>query len=85
MKLNDAGSVCIAMYGATIGKLGILTKPATTNQAVLVCNKLHLSDSKYLFYFLKSHKKNIYKQDLAELNQIFQKKKLNQLYFLCLL
>lgn len=57
MKLNDAGSVCIAMYGATIGKLGILTKPATTNQAVLVCNKLHLSDSKYLFYFLKSHKK----------------------------
>lgn len=57
MKLNDAGSVCIAMYGATIGKLGILTKSATTNQAVLVCNKLHLSDSKYLFYFLKSHKK----------------------------
>ena len=57
MKLNDAGSVCIAMYGATIGKLGILTKPATTNQAVLVCNKLHLSDFKYLFYFLKSHKK----------------------------
>lgn len=57
MKLNDAGPVCIAMYGATIGKLGILTKPATTNQAVLVCNKLRLSDSKYLFYFLKSHKK----------------------------
>ena len=57
MKLNEAGSVCIAMYGATIGKLGILTKSATTNQAVLVCNKLHLSDSKYLFYFLKSHKK----------------------------
>ena len=57
MKLNDAGSVCIAMYGATIGKLGILTKPATTNQAVLVCNKLHLTDPKYLFYFLKSHKK----------------------------
>ena len=57
MKLNEAGSVCIAMYGATIGKLGILTKSATTNQAVLVCSKLHLSDSKYLFYFLKSHKK----------------------------
>ncbi len=57
MKLNDAGSVCIAMYGATIGKLGILTKPATTNQAVLVCNKLHLTVPKYLFYFLKSHKK----------------------------
>ena len=33
VKLNPAGSVLIAMYGATIGKVGILTFPATTNQA----------------------------------------------------
>ena len=32
-KLNPTGSVLIAMYGATIGKIGILTFPATTNQA----------------------------------------------------
>ena len=31
VKLNPAGSVLIAMYGATIGKVGILTFPATTN------------------------------------------------------
>ena len=33
VKLNPSGSVLIAMYGATIGKIGILTYPATTNQA----------------------------------------------------
>ena len=31
-KINPTGSVLMAMYGATIGKLGILTFPATTNQ-----------------------------------------------------
>ena len=33
VKLNPIGSVLIAMYGATIGKIGILTFAATTNQA----------------------------------------------------
>ena len=36
VKLNPKGSVLIAMYGATIGKIGILTYPATTNQAVSI-------------------------------------------------
>lgn len=34
-KINPIGSVLIAMYGATIGKLGILKIPATTNQAIM--------------------------------------------------
>lgn len=33
VKLNPPGSVLIAMYGATIGKLGILNVESTTNQA----------------------------------------------------
>ena len=33
VRLNESGSVLMAMYGATIGKLGILTYSATTNQA----------------------------------------------------
>lgn len=37
VKLNPTGSILIAMYGATIGKLGILTFPATTNQACCAC------------------------------------------------
>ena len=57
VKLNPAGSVLIAMYGATIGKIGILTYPATTNQACCACVDYKAVTQKYLFYFLLSHKK----------------------------
>lgn len=56
VKLNPEGSVLIAMYGATIGKVGILTFPATTNQACCACSELNGVDNRYLFYFLISHK-----------------------------
>ena len=58
VKLNPAGSVLIAMYGATIGKLGILTFPATTNQACCACNTLFEVEKFFLFYFLMSERKN---------------------------
>jgi len=51
-KLLPAGTLVIAMYGATVGKLGILTFPAATNQAVCAivpCEELHRD---YLFYWL---------------------------------
>ena len=51
VKLNPAGSVLIAMYGATIGKLGILTFPATTNQACCACLPLNGVENLFLFYF----------------------------------
>ena len=56
VKLNPTGSVLIAMYGATIGKTGILTFPATTNQACCACVDYKAVTQKYLFYFLLSHK-----------------------------
>ena len=56
VKLNPAGSVLIAMYGATIGKVGILTFPATTNQACCACVDYNGIERIYLFYFLLSHK-----------------------------
>ena len=56
-KLNPAGSVLIAMYGATIGKLGILTFPATTNQACCACIQYDAVIQDYLFYFLLSQRK----------------------------
>ena len=49
--LNPTGSVLIAMYGATIGKVGILTYPATTNQACCACSE-YFVNTMYLFYFL---------------------------------
>ena len=55
-KINPTGSVLIAMYGATMGKLGILTFPATTNQACCACIEYFAITQKYLFYFLLSHR-----------------------------
>lgn len=56
VKLNPAGSVLIAMYGATIGRVGILTFASTTNQACCACNRLIEIDNRYLFYFLMSQR-----------------------------
>ena len=61
VKLNPSGSVLIAMYGATIGKVGILTCPATTNQACCACVGYKAVTQKYLFYFLLSHKEEFVK------------------------
>ena len=52
VRLNPVGSVLMAMYGATIGKLGILGKEATTNQACCACIPYKGVYNKFLFYFL---------------------------------
>ena len=57
VRLNPVGSVLMAMYGATIGKLGILQIPATTNQACCACIPGGAIYNKYLFYFLKARRK----------------------------
>lgn len=61
VKLNPAGSVLIAMYGATIGKIGILTFPATTNQACCACKVFNVIDKEFLFFFLLSHREEFIK------------------------
>ena len=57
-KLNPKDSVLIALYGATIGKVGILTFPATTNQACCACIEYTAVDRLYLFYFLRQNRDN---------------------------
>ncbi|HIC6919838.1 TPA: restriction endonuclease subunit S [Campylobacter coli] len=54
-KIFQKGTLLIAMYGATAGKLGILNLDSTTNQAI--CAFLHKDKNikfleKFLFYFL---------------------------------
>ena len=61
-KLNPKGSVLIAMYGATIGKIGILDFPATTNQACCACIDYPALKQRYLFLFLLSHKEEFISQ-----------------------
>ena len=48
-KLLLPGTLLIAMYGATVGKLGILTFPAATNQAICAIHPNDELDRDYLF------------------------------------
>lgn len=63
-KWVNEGAVLVAMYGATIGKLGITTYPVTTNQAVAFIEPAYGIDTRYLFENLRSRK-----QDLVALGQ----------------
>lgn len=59
LRLHQAGSLVMAMYGATIGRLGILAVDATSNQACCVLSDpIHL-DVKFSFYWLIGFKKQI--------------------------
>ncbi len=60
LKLYDAPSVVIALYGATIGKLGITTYPLTVNQACCVMTTKPDLDYKYLFYALLGIRKYLF-------------------------
>ncbi|MBW6411012.1 restriction endonuclease subunit S [Clostridium weizhouense] len=57
-KIFKKGSVLIAMYGATIGKVAILGVDATTNQACAAAECYEVVNNKFLFYYLLSQKEN---------------------------
>jgi type I restriction enzyme S subunit len=62
-KLMPTGTISIALYGATIGRLGVMTFPAATNQACAnVIPDTRLVESKYLFYYLLSERQNFIEQ-----------------------
>jgi len=47
------GTLLIALYGATVGKLGVLTQEAATNQAVCAIFPPDDLETKYLFWYLR--------------------------------
>lgn len=51
-----SGTLLIAMYGATAGKLAILERNATTNQAVCGLYENRHIDTEYMFYYLMSQR-----------------------------
>ncbi|EHK2923737.1 restriction endonuclease subunit S [Vibrio parahaemolyticus] len=59
LRIYPAGSVAMAMYGATIGRLGIFGVDATTNQACCVMTASDVIDNKYLFYWLWAFRQDI--------------------------
>jgi restriction endonuclease S subunit len=52
LNLYSPGTLLIAMYGATIGRLGILGITACTNQACCALANPILLDTKFVFYWL---------------------------------
>ncbi len=55
-KIFPANTIAIAMYGATIGKVGILGMEAATNQACACGICLEALAYKFLFYYARSQK-----------------------------
>ena len=61
-KVRPIGSVLMAMYGATIGKLGILAIPCATNQACCACMPFNGIFNKFLFFYLLAQRRNFIEQ-----------------------
>ena len=53
LKIYPPGSLAFAMYGATIGRLGILGVEATVNQACCVFANPTVFDTKFFYYWLQ--------------------------------
>ena len=66
VKLFEKDTLLIAMYGATAGKLGILSIKATTNQAVCSIQNIYEAfNNHYIFYFLLSSRAKIIKDSFG--------------------
>lgn len=63
LQFYPKGSLLFAMYGATIGRLGILGVPATVNQAVCVLSEPSTLNTKFTFYAFQASRE--YLQMLA--------------------
>ena len=56
LNVYPEGSVAVAMYGATIGRLGVLGTPAAVNQACCVFSVPKRIDAWFWFYWLQSRR-----------------------------
>jgi len=59
LKIFPKGSLAIAMYGATIGRLGILGIEATTNQACCVMHGGQVFAIPFVYYWMQAFKDSI--------------------------
>jgi len=58
-KLFPKGTLCVALYGATVGKLGILGIEAATNQAVCGIFLPESIDIRFAYRFLESKRREL--------------------------
>ena len=70
-KIVEPGVVLIAMYGASIGKLGLPAVPMATNQAIAFARPRDgVLDRDYLFYYLMRARDDLVAAAKALLNRI---------------
>lgn len=60
-KLFPRGTILLALYGATIGRIAILGVNATTNQAICGIFETRYVITKYTYYYLQSERENLIK------------------------
>lgn len=82
VKVNKTGNVLIAMYGATIGKLGIVgKKELVTNQACCGCTPYIGIYNWYLFYYLLSSRKKLIELGSGGAQPNISKQKIEHFFF----
>jgi type I restriction enzyme S subunit len=58
-KVFPKGTLCVALYGATVGKLGVLGLDAATNQAVCGIFLPESIDTQFAYRFLESRRRDL--------------------------
>lgn len=59
LKLYPVGTLLLAMYGATIGRVGLLGVPATTNQACCALRPLGEINTQFFCWWLQAYRDEI--------------------------
>lgn len=65
LAVHPAGSLIVAMYGATVGRMGLTTFPTTVNQACCVLHSGACLETKFLFYWILSHRTPLLKRSVG--------------------
>ena len=80
-KLIPSGSILMAMYGATIGKLAIAGCKLTTNQACCACTPFIGIYNWYLFYYLMASKGSLIELGAGGAQPNISREKITQFLF----
>jgi len=58
-KVVPRGTILVAMYGASIGRLGIAARSLATNQAIACCTPNHGMNAGFLFWYLRQQRSEL--------------------------
>ncbi len=80
-RIYPEGTLLIAMYGATIGKLGILKNPSATNQACCAMKFRNDVDNRFIFYLLRDLRPTFIAMSYGGGQPNISQETIKQLYF----